>query len=62
MICCTCYVQVCIARSLAQFVRNDTLVDATVGVTHTPDHQTVDIPVCRMKREGVRDAAERGRW
>ena len=59
---CTYNVQVCIARSLAQLVGNDALVDATVGVTHTPDHQTIDIPVWRRKREGVRDAAERGRW
>lgn len=43
--CLTCDIEVGIARSLAQLVGNDTLVDASMLRSHSREHQAMDIPV-----------------
>lgn len=37
-----------IAGGLAQFVGYDALVDSTVGMTHTADHQAMNVSDCRI--------------
>lgn len=37
-----------IAGGLAHFVGYDALVDSTVGMTHTADHQAVNVSDCRI--------------
>ena len=39
-----------IAGGLAHFVRDDALVDASVGVAHRADDQAVDVTDCRGKQ------------
>lgn len=46
----TCDIEVSIARSFAQLVGDDTLVDARMLRSHSREHQAMDIPVW-----GVRD-------
>lgn len=46
----TCDIEVSIAGGLANFVRDDALVDATVCMTHRADDQAVDVTVCRRKQ------------
>lgn len=46
----TCDIEVSIARSLANFVGDDTLVDAAVCMAHRADDQAVDITDCGRKR------------
>lgn len=46
----TCYIKVSVAGGLSYFVRNDTLVDTTMGMTHRVDDQAVDIANCREKQ------------
>lgn len=43
-----------IAGGLAYFVRDDTLVDAPVGMAHRADDQAVDVTNCRgeQRRDG----------
>lgn len=43
----TCNIEMSIAGSLSYFVRDDTLVDTTVGMAHRADHQVVDVSHCR---------------
>lgn len=46
----TCDIEVSIAGGLANFVRDDALVDATVCMTHRADDQAVDVTDCRRKQ------------
>lgn len=43
----TCHIEMSIAGGLAYFIRDDTLVDTTVGVAHRADDQAVDVSNCR---------------
>jgi len=43
--CLTCDIEVGIARSFAQLVGDDTLVDAGMLRSHSREHQAMDIPV-----------------
>lgn len=49
----TCDIEVSIAGGLANFVRDDALVDATVCMTHRADDQAVDVTDCRRKQRTV---------
>lgn len=46
----TCDIEVSIAGSLANFVRDDALIDATVCMTHRADDQAVDVADYRGKQ------------
>lgn len=46
----TCDIEVSIAGGLANFVRDDTLVDAAVCMTHRANDQAVDVTDCRRKQ------------
>lgn len=48
----TCDIEMSIAGGLAHFVRNDTLVDASMGMAHRADDQAVDVTNYR-DREGI---------
>ena len=49
----TCDIEMSIASGFANFVGDDTLVDATVGMAHRAEDQAVDITNCRMKQRSV---------
>lgn len=50
----TCNIEMSIAGGLPNFVRDDTLVDTTVGMAHRADDQAVNITNCnRRKRLGL---------
>lgn len=39
-----------VAGGLSHFVRDDTLVDASMGMAHRADHQAVDVTDYRQKQ------------
>lgn len=46
----TCDIEMSVAGGLADFVRDDTLVDSAVGVAHGADDQAVDVTNYRRER------------
>lgn len=49
----TCYIEMSIAGSFSYFVRDDALVDTTMGMAHRADDQVVDISNCREVMNGA---------
>lgn len=46
----TCDIEMSIAGGLANFVRDDTLVDTSMGMAHRADDQAVDVTDYRRKQ------------
>lgn len=51
----TCYIEMCIASGFSYFVRDYTLVDASMSMAHRANNQAVDVTNCRRnKRKEVK--------